>query len=66
MVEVRKRGRPKKQVAEPVTNVEQWLAEKLYSHCDIPGCKVDWHVEDAKDFISQLKQEGYVIIKEKI
>lgn len=58
------RGRPRKIQVEPATGVEQLIAARMQEHCYIPGCKVEFHVDDAREMVQELSNNGYKIIKE--
>jgi hypothetical protein len=45
------RGRPRKVVEPPPSDLEEKVAQYLTAHCGVPGCNIKFHVEDAREII---------------
>ena len=52
------RGRPKKVVEVPPTELEMQVAQYLRLHCTIPGCSFKYHLEEAKGVIKIIQGEN--------
>lgn len=54
------RGRPRKiALEEGYTSLEITVGEFLAGHCGVPGCKPEWHVDEARTLLNLLESKGF-------